>query len=86
MNPAIPKLHFADSNRFFVMAGPCAIEGRDMAFEIAEHLVGVSERLQLPLIFKGSYRKANRSRMDSFTGLGDCRFWPRWGPILGFLR
>ena len=56
MNPAIPNLHFADSNRFFVMAGPCAIEGRDMAFEIAEHLVGVSERLQLPLIFKGSYR------------------------------
>ena len=71
MNPAIPNLHFADSNRFFVMAGPCAIEGRDMAFEIAEHLVGVSERLQLPLIFKGSYRKANRSRMDSFTGIGD---------------
>jgi 2-dehydro-3-deoxyphosphooctonate aldolase (KDO 8-P synthase) len=71
MNPAIPKLHFADSNRFFVMAGPCAIEGRDMAFEIAEHLVGVSERLQLPLIFKGSYRKANRSRMDSFAGIGD---------------
>jgi 2-dehydro-3-deoxyphosphooctonate aldolase (KDO 8-P synthase) len=71
MIPAIPKLHFTDSNRFFVMAGPCAIEGRDMAFEIAEHLVGVSERLQLPLIFKGSYRKANRSRMDSFTGIGD---------------
>ena len=71
MNPAIPNLHFADSNRFFVMAGPCAIEGRDMAFEIAEHLVGVSERLQLPLIFKGSYRKANRSRLDSFTGIGD---------------
>jgi len=67
----IPKLHFTDTNRFFVMAGPCAIEGRDMAFEIAEHLVGVSERLQLPLIFKGSYRKANRSRMDSFTGIGD---------------
>ena len=71
MNPAIPNLQFADSNRFFVMAGPCAIEGRDMAFEIAEQLVGVSERLQLPLIFKGSYRKANRSRMDSFTGIGD---------------
>lgn len=53
------------------MAGPCAIEGRDMAFEIAEHLVAVSERLQLPLIFKGSYRKANRSRIDSFTGIGD---------------
>ena len=67
----IPKLNYTDSNRFFVMAGPCAIEGRDMAFEIAEHLVGVSERLQLPLIFKGSYRKANRSRMDSFMGIGD---------------
>lgn len=53
------------------MAGPCAVEGRDMAFTIAEHLVNVSERLQLPLIFKGSYRKANRSRIDSFTGIGD---------------
>jgi 2-dehydro-3-deoxyphosphooctonate aldolase (KDO 8-P synthase) len=71
MIPAIPKLKYTDSNRFFVMAGPCAIEGRDMAFTIAEHLVKVSEQLQLPLIFKGSYRKANRSRMDSFTGIGD---------------
>ena len=67
----IPKLKYTDSNRFFVMAGPCAIEGRDMAFTIAEHLVKVSEQLQLPLIFKGSYRKANRSRIDSFTGIGD---------------
>jgi 2-dehydro-3-deoxyphosphooctonate aldolase (KDO 8-P synthase) len=71
MIPAIPKLKYTDSNRFFVMAGPCAIEGRDMAFTIAEHLVKVSEQLQLPLIFKGSYRKANRSRIDSFTGIGD---------------
>ncbi len=70
-NLSIPKLKYTDSNRFFVMAGPCAIEGRDMAFTIAEHLVKVSEQLQLPLIFKGSYRKANRSRIDSFTGIGD---------------
>ena len=53
MIPAIPKLKYTDSNRFFVMAGPCAIEGRDMAFAVAEHLVKVSEQLQLPLIFGG---------------------------------
>lgn len=53
------------------MAGPCAIEGEDMALHIAEELVRITDRLQIPLIFKGSYRKANRSRLDSFTGIGD---------------
>lgn len=59
------------SNNFFLMAGPCVVEGKDMAFRIAEILVNVCGRLQIPLIFKGSYRKANRSRIDSFTGIGD---------------
>lgn len=61
----------ADNNNFFVLAGPCAIEGKEIANEIAGELVEICERLQLPLVFKGSYRKANRSRLDSFTGIGD---------------
>jgi len=71
MNISIPKLKHTDSGNFFLMAGPCAIEGEEMALEIAEELVRISDRLQIPLIFKGSYRKANRSRLDSFTGIGD---------------
>ncbi|MBC3538078.1 3-deoxy-8-phosphooctulonate synthase [Rufibacter sediminis] len=67
----IPKLQHTDSGNFFLMAGPCAIEGEEMAMNIAEELVRISDRLQIPLIFKGSYRKANRSRKDSFTGIGD---------------
>lgn len=58
-------------NNFFLMAGPCVIEGEDMAMRIAEHIVSVTEKLKIPYIFKGSYRKANRSRIDSFTGIGD---------------
>lgn len=71
MIPNIPNLKHQDSNNFFILAGPCAIEGRDMAFKIAEQLVTVSNKLNIPLVFKGSYRKANRSRIDSFTGIGD---------------
>ena len=56
---------------FFVLAGPCAIEGEGIAFEIADQLVDICGRLDIPLVFKGSYRKANRSRLDSFTGIGD---------------
>ncbi|HEY1007989.1 MAG TPA: 3-deoxy-8-phosphooctulonate synthase, partial [Sphingobacteriaceae bacterium] len=55
----------------FLMAGPCAIEGEEIALRIAERIVTISDKLQIPLIFKGSYRKANRSRIDSFTGIGD---------------
>lgn len=58
-------------DRLQIIAGPCAIEGEKMAMDIAEHLIRVCEDLDLPLIFKGSYRKANRSRVDSFTGIGD---------------
>ena len=61
----------ADNNHFLVLAGPCAIEGKEIANEIAGELVEICDRLQLPLVFKGSYRKANRSRLDSFTGIGD---------------
>ncbi len=71
MNLQIPNLKHSSSNNFFILAGPCAIEGEDIAFEIAEKISGMSDRLQIPWIFKGSYRKANRSRVDSFTGIGD---------------
>ena len=67
----IPKLKYTDSGNFFLMAGPCAIEGEEMAMQIAERLKAITDRLQIPWIFKGSYRKANRSRLDSFTGIGD---------------
>lgn len=59
------------SDRFFLLAGPCAIEGEDIAIEIAEHLVNICRQRDIPIVFKGSYRKANRSRVDSFSGIGD---------------
>ncbi len=71
MIPKVPKLKYSESGNFFLMAGPCAIEGEDMAMQIAETLVKICDDRQIPLIFKGSYRKANRSRIDSFTGIGD---------------
>ena len=59
------------SNSFFLLAGPCAIEGEEMAMRIAEHLVKFTEQLGIPFVFKGSFKKANRSRLDSFIGIGD---------------
>jgi 2-dehydro-3-deoxyphosphooctonate aldolase (KDO 8-P synthase) len=67
----IEKLKHTNSNNFFLMAGPCAIEGEDMALRIAEKIVELTNKLQIPYIFKGSYRKANRSKGGSFTGIGD---------------
>ncbi|MBU0695014.1 MAG: 3-deoxy-8-phosphooctulonate synthase [Bacteroidetes bacterium] len=67
----IPKLKNTDSNNFFLMAGPCAIESEEMAMRIAEKIVKITDKLSIPYIFKGSYRKANRSRLDSFQGIGD---------------
>ena len=58
-------------NNFFLLAGPCVIEGEDMALRIAEKIVKITDKLDIPYVFKGSYRKANRSRLDSFTGIGD---------------
>jgi 2-dehydro-3-deoxyphosphooctonate aldolase (KDO 8-P synthase) len=62
---------FQNTGNFFLLAGPCVIEGEDMALRIAEKIAGITQRLRIPYIFKGSYRKANRSRIDSFTGIGD---------------
>ena len=67
----LTERHWPAGNRLQVLAGPCAIESREGAMEIAEVLVDICGRLDLPLVFKGSYRKANRSRGDSFSGIGD---------------
>jgi 2-dehydro-3-deoxyphosphooctonate aldolase (KDO 8-P synthase) len=66
----IPKLTYSNDN-FLLLAGPCAIEGEQMAMDIAERIMEITGKLHIPFIFKGSYRKANRSRLDSFTGIGD---------------
>jgi 2-dehydro-3-deoxyphosphooctonate aldolase (KDO 8-P synthase) len=71
MIPDIKLLKNSDSGNFFLLAGPCVIEGEAMALEIAEKIVEITDRLKIPYIFKGSYRKANRSRLDSFSGIGD---------------
>ena len=68
---SISKLKHTESNNFFLLAGPCAIEGEEMALRIAEKVVKITSDLQIPYVFKGSFRKANRSRIDSFTGIGD---------------
>jgi 2-dehydro-3-deoxyphosphooctonate aldolase (KDO 8-P synthase) len=73
MLKALPTLKNTDSNNFYLLAGPCAIEGEEMAFEIAEKIKQITDKLEIPFIFKGSYRKANRSRLDSFTGIGDLK-------------
>ncbi len=69
----IPKLKHTNTNNFFLLAGPCAIEGEDMALRIAEKVVSITDKLGIPYVFKGSFKKANRSRIDSFTGIGDER-------------
>ena len=67
----IKDLKNTDSGNFFLLAGPCVIEGEEMALRIAERVVKMTDRLRIPYVFKGSYRKANRSRLDSFMGIGD---------------
>ena len=67
----ISKIKNTDSNNFFLLAGPCAIESEDMALRIAEKIIKITNNLKIPYIFKGSFKKANRSRIDSFTGIGD---------------
>lgn len=67
----LPNTANINSGQFFLLAGPCAIEGEKMAMYIAEHLKKITDKLQIPFIFKSSFKKANRSRIDSFTGIGD---------------
>ena len=67
----VAEITQSKEGNFFLLAGPCVIEGEDMALRIAERIVDITSRLHIPYIFKGSYRKANRSRLDSFRGIGD---------------
>jgi len=67
----LPNINHPNSDQFFLLAGPCAIESETMAFEIAEKVLTITDKLNIPFIFKGSFKKANRSRIDSFTGIGD---------------
>lgn len=72
-HPVTEYLQSSPTGNFFLLAGPCVIEGEEMALEIAETVKAVTQRLGIPYVFKGSYRKANRSRIDSFTGIGDIK-------------
>jgi len=67
----IPSIKNLDNNNFFLLSGPCAIESEEMALRIAEKIVKITDVLKIPYVFKGSFKKANRSRLDSFTGIGD---------------
>ena len=69
--PNLPMLRHTDSGNFFLIAGPCVIEDEKSPFQIVERLIEITNRLNIPFAFKASYRKANRSRVDSFTGIGD---------------
>ncbi|MBT0572555.1 3-deoxy-8-phosphooctulonate synthase [Riemerella anatipestifer] len=71
MKQHLDNISHKNSSNFFLIAGPCAIESEDMAMKIAEHIVKLSDKYKIPYIFKGSFKKANRSRIDSFTGIGD---------------
>ena len=67
----INKIQHQRNGNFFLLAGPCVIEEEAMTMDIAEKILNITTKLKIPFIFKGSYRKANRSRLDSFTGIGD---------------
>ncbi|MEZ4948853.1 MAG: 3-deoxy-8-phosphooctulonate synthase [Saprospiraceae bacterium] len=71
MNNWLPLLNHKDSNQFFLIAGPCAVESEELCMNVAEQVCKLSDKYKIPYIFKGSYRKANRSKKDSFTGIGD---------------
>jgi 2-dehydro-3-deoxyphosphooctonate aldolase (KDO 8-P synthase) len=67
----IPLIKYCESGNFLLLAGPCVVESEEMTFRVAEEVARICDRLHIPLIFKSSYRKANRSRLDSFSGIGD---------------
>ncbi len=71
MIPNINKLKHTDSNNFFLLAGPCVVENENICNTVAAEVSRICDKLKIPYIFKASYRKANRSRIDSFTGIGD---------------
>lgn len=67
----MPGLRYYETGNFLLIAGPCVVENREVTFTTASHLCGIADKYKIPFIFKSSYRKANRSRFDSFTGIGD---------------
>ncbi len=67
----IKNLKFKDSGTFFLLAGPCVVEGEKITMEIAETILKITDKYSIPFVFKASYKKANRSKLDSFMGLGD---------------
>ncbi len=67
----IPNIRHTGEGNFFLLAGPCVIEGEEITYRIASEIMEITEKLSIPFIFKSSYRKANRSKSDSFTGIGD---------------
>ena len=67
----IPQIKHIDSKNFFLISGPCVVESEEMVFDIAKKVKAITDKLQIPYIFKASYKKANRSKLDSFTGIGD---------------
>ena len=69
----IPGISFNESGNFLLIAGPCVVESEEIVFETADHLKKLSEKYRIPFVFKSSYRKANRSRSDSFSGIGDIK-------------
>lgn len=71
--PNIPGIKFSDSGNFLLIAGPCVVESESIVFNTAEHLVNLSEKYRIPFVFKSSYRKANRSKSSSFSGIGDTK-------------
>lgn len=71
MIPSLPRLHHTDSGNFLLIAGPCVVEDHENPFVVCEHLTAICDRLHIPFAFKASYRKANRSSVTSFTGIGD---------------
>jgi 2-dehydro-3-deoxyphosphooctonate aldolase (KDO 8-P synthase) len=68
---SIPQIRHAQSGNFFLIAGPCVIENREICFEIAGKVIEITDKLNIPYVFKASYKKANRSKIDSFSGIGD---------------
>lgn len=67
----IPYIKNTDENNFFLFAGPCVVESEENVFHVAEKVIEITNKLKIPYVFKASYRKANRSRLDSFSGIGD---------------
>jgi 2-dehydro-3-deoxyphosphooctonate aldolase (KDO 8-P synthase) len=77
----IPNIKHTDKNNFFLLAGPCVVESEELIFEVAEKVIAITNQLGIPYIFKASYRKANRSRKDSFSGIGDAKALSMLGKV-----